>query len=431
MKTFGEFIASLKGEINARNRDPILGIFAITWATSNWDKLATLFWGSKPTDARIQEMFSSLSVGNVAVDYRLLIIPVIASAFFLFIFPWISLLVRIMQEKAIKGQHTRSVDLDFNKANEQRRLRKALLRADPEKEFLAEEVKLDLQKEREKNVRRNKVKDYIELKRSAAQAEADEQKSQAETARVELEREKRKQEAEAVRFDAQAALHKETLASSRFPAVYQLMAGLSENLQTDNITLSLECLSRIISTVFGYPDPKAMMDDREFDQEGIAKVKYLYFDLANLVENLDAIAEDQNGLSEGVTGEAIFDHLQTLLEGYKFELLSGDALANDIAERIDNDRFELLHGEELSGPMAETDTQFDEIELGIDSFEFSTSFTVTFIGSASGSHRRDSAVTGQDLDVTVVAKCIPKLGKFGLSDYKLEISGSPRYHQDE
>lgn len=125
MQAFGEFIASLKGEINARNRDPILGIFVITWATSNWDKLATLVWGSKPTDVRIQEMVSSLSVGNVATDYRLLIIPVIASVFFLFLFPWISLLVRVLQEKAI-------------------------LRANPEKEFLAEEVKLDLQKEREK-----------------------------------------------------------------------------------------------------------------------------------------------------------------------------------------------------------------------------------------------------------------------------------------
>lgn len=87
MQAFGEFIASLKGEINARNRDPILGIFVITWATSNWDKLATLVWGSKPTDVRIQEMVSSLSVGNVATDYRLLIIPVIASVFFLFLFP--------------------------------------------------------------------------------------------------------------------------------------------------------------------------------------------------------------------------------------------------------------------------------------------------------------------------------------------------------
>ncbi|MEP6020263.1 MAG: hypothetical protein ABJ251_17455 [Paracoccaceae bacterium] len=426
MQAFGEFIASLKGEINARNRDPIFGVFVITWATSNWDKLATLVWGSKPTDVRIQEMVSSLSFGNVATDYRLLIVPVIASVFFLFLFPWISLLVRILQEKAIKSQHTHSVDLDLSKTNEQKRLRKAILRANPEKEFLAEEVKLDLQKEREKNERRNKIKDYIQLKLDAARAEADEKTSQAETARVELEREKRKQETEAVRFDAQSALHKETLASSRFPAVYQLMEGLSKNLHADNITLSLECLSRTIATVFGYPDSKAMMDDRDFTRESIAKVKYLYIDMAHIVKEFDKIAEDQNSLDEHITGEFLFEHLQIALEGYEFKLLSGDALAEDINERVNIDGFEILQSDELSGPMADTDTQFDEIELAHDHFEFSTSFIVKLIGTASGSHRRDSGVPGQDLDVTVVATCVPKLGKFGLSDYNLKISGSPR-----
>lgn len=248
---------------------------------------------------------------------------------------------------------------------------------------------------------------------------------------MELEREKRKQEAEAVRFDAQSALHKETLASSRFPAVYQLMEGLSKSLHADNITLSLECLSRTIATVFGYPDSKAMMDDRDFTRESIAKVKYLYIDMAHIVKEFDKIAEDQNGLDEHIAGEFMFEHLQIALEGYEFKLLSGDALAEDINERVNIDGFEILQSDELSGPMADTDTQFDEIELGLDHFEFSTSFIVKLIGTASGSHRHDSGVPGQDLDVTVVAKCVPKLGKFGLSDYNLKISGSPRDYHDE
>jgi len=171
--------------------------------------------------------------------------------------------------------------------------------------------------------------------------------------------------------------------------------------------------------------------DREFNQEGITKVRYLYIDTAKLVENLDTISEEQNDLSEEVTGEIIFDHLQMILEDFEFRLFSGDALANDIAERVNIDSFEILQSEELSGPMAETDTQFDEIELELDHFEFSTSFNVKLIGTASGSHRRESGVPGQDLDVTVVAKCVPKLGKFGLSDYNLKISSSPRDYYDE
>lgn len=430
MQLFGDLISSIKGEINARNKDPIMGTFSLIWITCNWDKLATIIWGAKPFDDRIQDLRESLSIFNFWNDWRLIILPIILSVFFLFVLPWISLLVKQVQRTVILIQHTHSVDVDVSKVVEQKKLRKAALRADPEKEFLAEEVRMDLQEEQHRNDRRNKILEYIKAKADAANALSTENKNRAETTEIELVQKRRQAEVEALRFKAQTAMHQETLASSRFPIVYELMERLDQSLRADSITLSLGGLSSIISTIFGYDDAKAVMDDRAFSREGISKIKYLYFDLTSLAQKLEEIAEKERFFEDDhISSEILFGHLQEVLAEFDLKFLSGDALAEDISERVAVDAYELLHSDELSGPMAETDTAFDEIEIGLDSYDFSTSFNVTLTGSASGSHRKESGVPGRSLDVSVVAKCVPKLGKFGLEDYKLEISGSPEdYH---
>ena len=427
MITLNEIVSSVKGEVNARHRDPILGTFILAWIACNWDKLATLIWGAKSADVRILDLASSMSPANILCDFSLLIFPMVISLIFLFAFPWISLWVKKRQLAAILTQHTYTVDLDVSKAIEQKKLRKAVLRADPEKEFLAEEVRLDLQKEKERNERRNKIKEYIALKAEAAHAEADAKKSKAESERLTLERSKRQSEAEAMRFEQQSALQKEALASSRFPAIYQLMYELAQSLQTDSITFSLRGLSNTISALFGYNSVEEMINDAEFNKDGLNKIKYLYFDLPSLVEEFENIALGETQINEEASGEILFDHIQNILESYDFRLISGEALAEDITMRVSEDRFDLLNGDELSGPMAETDTVFDEIELELVDYSFSTSFSAQLSGSASGDHRKEAGIPGQSLDVSVEAVCVPKLGKFGLSDYKLEISGSVRY----
>ncbi|QIZ76821.1 hypothetical protein [Ferrimonas lipolytica] len=238
-------------------------------------------------------------------------------------------------------------------------------------------------------------------------------------------------DSEKLRFNAQTAVHKATMASSRFPAAYQLMDMLSQSLLEDDIILSLDGLSNTVATLFGYSDAKEMMDDESFSNKGLNEIKYLYHDSSFLAKRLDNIVKSEESDNEDLSGEMLFDHLQDILEGYPFELLSDESLAERISESVNENSYDILDSEELSCPRAESDTVFEDLYLEVERFDLDTAFEVTMSGYASGHHRKETDMPGQDLSVRVVATCKPTIGKFGLSDYQLEIIGSPRDYGDD
>lgn len=435
MKVLDDIWSSIRGHTQTRVKDPVIGAFIVSWCFCNWDKLAILFWGADKVEQRIKDLSSNMSViSNPSLlwtDLDLLIAPGIITLAYLFALPWLSLWVKKLQDRAVLLQHSHAIDLDTERVNRQKELNKAVFRANPEKEFLADEIRLDLQREKERLERRNKIQEYIDQKTKAARADADTKAAQAEKERLDLESKKRQDESEKLRFNTQAAVQNATMASSRFPAAYQLMEMLSTSLREDDIFLSLDGLSSSIATLFGYRDAKEMMDDENFNNERLNEVKYLYHESSFLAKALDQIVKNEESDNVDLSGEMLFNHLQWILESYPFDLLSEDALAEKICESIHENSFDILGSDELSGPMAETDTVFEEIELRIDNFNFDTSFEVTMSGYASGHHRKEIDIPGVDLDVQVVATCSPSVGKYGLSDYQLEISGGPvNYGED-
>lgn len=435
MQILNDIWSSIKGNTKTRVKDPVIGTIVVSWCFCNWDKLATLLWGAANVDQRITDLSRKMSVitepSLLWTDWDLAFIPSLLTIFYLFIFPRISLWVKQKQNDALLSQHSHAVDLDIARFKEQKELNKAAFRANPEKEFLAEEIRIDLQSERERHQRRNKIQEYIDQKIKTARIEADTKATQSEKERMELETKKQKEQTEKRRFDQQTAIHKATMASSRFPAVYQLMHMLSQSLRDDNITLSLDGLSNTVAASFGYSNEQAMMGDEGFSNEGFQRIKYLYHDASFLAKALDQIVKDETSDNEDLSGELLFDHLQGVLENYPFEFLSDESLAERISETVENNSYDILSSEELSGPIAETDTIFEELQLEIEDYKFDTNFEVKVSGYASGYHRKDSGISGQDLEVQVIATCTPTLGRFGLSDYQLQISGSPRdYHDD-
>ncbi|MEH6472223.1 MAG: hypothetical protein V7752_13320 [Halopseudomonas sp.] len=431
MQALNDIWSSIKGNATTRVKDPVIGAFIVSWCFCNWDKLAALFWGTKKIDERIQDMANSMSISNSLSDLGLLVFPLLLSVAYLFLLPGLSLWVKKKQDNTVLSQHSHAVELDIKRAVEQRELNKAALRADPEKEFLAEEVKIDLQREKDRVERRNKIREYIEQKTKAAKADADTKLAQAEKERISLESKNRKEEVDKHRFESQSAIHRSTLASNRFPAAYQLMSFISQSLSEDNITLSLEGLSSTAAASFGYASGKEMMDDEKFNNESLSNIKYLYQDYSFLAKRLDEIAKNEHSDNEYLSGELLFDHLLGVLENYPFEFLSDESLAEKIGEEVNEHGYDIIGSEELSGPMAETDTVFEEIELSIDDYDFNNGFEVSMSGYASGSHRKESGVRGQDLSVKVIATCVPAVGRFGLSAHELQISGSPDYGDEE
>lgn len=439
MQFLNDILSSIKGNTKARANDPIMGTFVITWVFFNWNKLATLLWGTDNVDQRIANLSTSMSVFTdlslLWSDKDLLFFPSIFTMFYLFVFPSVSLWVKKRQNRAILLQHTHAVELDIQQAETQKDSNKAVLRANPEKEFLAEEVRMDLLSEKNILELRHKTnqleadnkKHEADIKKARAEEQRLEfliKKDQAEKERIELDNKKRQEVTEKNRFNVQTAIHKATMASSRFPAVYQLMDTFSKSLREDGITLSLNGLASSIATLFGYSSAKEMLDDPKFNNEGLNKVKYLYHDSSFLAKRLDQIAKDEGSDNEDLSGDMLFDHLQTMLENYPFELLSDDLLAEHINVSIDENKYDILSSGALSDAMAITNTFFEDIELEVIHSEFQTDFKVVMTGYASGYYRKAPSIPGQKLSVEVIATCTPVVGKFGLSDYQLKTSGS-------
>ena len=435
MKVLDDIWSSVRGSARTRVKDPVVGAFIVSWCFCNWDKLALLFWGADKIDERVSQLSSSMSIitdpSLVWRDLDLLITPGILSLAYLFVLPWFSLWVKKKQDKTVLSQHSHAIGLDIRRAEEQKELNKAVFRSNPEKEFLTEEIKLDLQREKEKLERRNKIKEYIDQKTKAAKAESEVKSIEVEKSRLELESKRRQDETEKRRFDAQTAIHKATMASSRFPVVYQLMDVLSRGLHEDGVILSLDGLSNTIAALFGYDNAKAMLDDEGFNNARLNKIKYIYHDSSFLAERLEKIVQSEGSDNEDLSEDVLFDHLQGMLDNYPFELLSDESLAEQISEKINEKSYDILSSEELSGPMAESDTVFDEIEVDLESFDYNTNFEVTMVGYASGHHRKESDIPGRDLSVSIVATCKPFIGRYGFSDYELEISGSLRDYDHE
>ncbi|WP_417439942.1 hypothetical protein [Idiomarina abyssalis] len=436
MKVLSDVWSSITGNANTRIKDPVIGSFIVAWVICNWDKLAILFLGESITEDRIVALAEKMSIiespALLYQDKDLLLLPFSLTVIYLFVLPKVSLWVNKKQKGSIISQYSHAVELDIEQAQKQWELNKERLRSDPNREFLGKDVELDIQKDKDRTERRNKIREYISQKQKAANALARKNEAEAELVEQEksksklaLEEKKRKNDKEKQRFDLQSQIHKSTLASHRFPASYFFLDRLSKSLRTDEVTMSLEGLSSCIAAIFGYNDFQQLIDDKNFTNEGFEQLEYVLFD-DNLVRELDEICQREPDEEHNLDSDLVFDHIQSMFEDLPYEFLSEDGLAEEISYIVHNDSYEIFNSEELSGPMAETNTIFEELYLDVEYYQFNEGFSVNFQGVASGQHRSEPDMKGQDLNVWLKVKCEPVIGKFGLSapEYD-EISGSP------
>ncbi|HDY7389380.1 TPA: hypothetical protein RRF14_005113, partial [Klebsiella pneumoniae] len=126
--------------------------------------------------------------------------------------------------------------------------------------------------------------------------------------------------------------------------------------------------------------------------------------------------------SEYINTNIIFEHVSMVMQQLGFNFLSGESIAEKIYDDLNNNISIILDEPAVNSAMAETDTIFDDVYVEISSVIFESTLQVALVGNASGTHRKDSEVHGQDISFRGVAECPPVLGKFGLSEYKLVIN---------
>lgn len=433
MKFIDDILSAISGSTRTKIEDPFISAFIGSWLICNWDSLALLVWGEGTATDRIAAISKHFHELKILEFNSLIAIPALMTGLFIFVFPWISLLLKSLLKFANERLHEQAVAIEINKVQRQEALNKQRLLADPEKEFLGENVKLDIERRKEvieqlkQRTIRFKQKAETEalattnakLAAEAASAAAAEAKSRANQAELEEEKKRENAELEKQRFSLASAQLKAALASNRFPAAYALMQTLEESLKDDEIYLSLSGLAEIVAMIFGYKSFQALLDDDNFNNKTLAQVSYVYYDREEFALTLEIIVQAEGARNDNLDAEILFDHVISMFDNLDFKLLSKEEIEEVCRETCEDMRYDLLDSDELSGPIAESDTIYDDVEIGdLENIDFQNGLSVTFSGSASGSHRREYDVTGRDIEFSVEIKSALIVGTTAFGELK-------------
>ncbi|KEZ69269.1 hypothetical protein AAY86_15050 [Pseudomonas amygdali pv. tabaci str. ATCC 11528] len=432
MKFLEDIWQSVSGNTKAKVNDPFIGAFIASWIACNWSQVAILILGEGTATQRVNVFSTYLAESKIFSTGSILIFPLILTCFYVFIFPWFSLAFKALQKKANDRLHIQAVLVELDKIQQQEELNKARLMANPDKQFLEQSVQLDIDRRKEiieqLKHRTSKRRDDAET----AAAKSVEAKSAANSALLDngLKQEQAKLEQE--RFKVDSAVLKATLAGQRFPAAYVIMQKIEEYLLLDGIRLSLNGLGNVVATIFGYHDFRNLLNDKDFNNEKIAKVSYIYYRSKELAKSLAQIVEDEDSEEISLTADSLFENIKIAFDDLPYNFVSDDEIETICRDICERNIYALLEHEGLSGVIAESDTTFEEIEIGdLESLDFNNGLSVVFNASASGSHRKYD-FPGRDISVSVEVRNTVQVGTRALGEFEIwHVSGALIEHADE
>lgn len=432
MKIIDDICASIAGNAKTRINDPFIGTFICSWVVCNWEHLSLLFWGEGKASERISVFQGYLSQTPMWGWNYIFVIPLVIASFYLFLFPWVSLLINFIQHWVNEKLHEQAVDVELIKINQQKNLNKEKLKANPNKQFLEQLVQQDIDKriiiQEHWRLRTARLEaKALEAKEKAKEQEAKtlEEENKAIALKLDLEKKHKQAELERIRFEGDSAKARATLASNRYPSAYILMLKIEESLSQDDIKISLKALGSIISALFGYENFESLLNDNDFNNENLAKVKYIYYD-DELAKRLEKIVLEENSANEDFSANMIFDHLEMLFEDVPFKLITGENLAEECREDFENNPYGIFDCDGVSGAIAESNTHFENIEdINIEQFDFNNGFYTELSANASGEHYKEAGVAGRSMSVLIKMQCDLLVGKYGLASIEQgEVTGT-------
>ncbi|WP_430317760.1 hypothetical protein [Pseudomonas nitroreducens] len=440
MKFIDDILQSISGNAKTKVDDPFIGAFIGSWIICNWSHLATLIWGDGTATERINSLSRYLKETDILAFNSLIATPLLMAAIFLFVFPWISLFLKSIQQFANDKLHQQAISIEVAKTKRQETLNREKLLADPDKKFLEQNVQIDIDRQKElfeqlklETARFREDEKSAIAASEAATAAAAEAKSRENLAKLDEEKKQQTSAIERQRFSLASARLKAAQASNRFPSSYTFMLAIEESLKADGVKMSLTGLGEVVAAVFGYKDFQSLLFDENFNNEKLSQVIYIYYDRAVLASSLESIVHDENSDNEDLGSDLLFDCVISVFEELEYKLITTDQAEELCREVCEKSTGEILLGEALSGPIAESDTIYEEIEIhDLESIAFDEGFKVVFSGSASGSHRKENDVPGREMAVSVEIKNNLLLGTTALSEFEVgEVTGSLVDYYDE
>jgi hypothetical protein len=188
MKILEDIWSSIVGNATTRVSDPVIGTFLTSWIICNWHYLALLFFGEGNATQRVSGFYKYWSSSEFFAFNSIFVIPFIFTLSYLFIFPWLSLLVKALQAAVNDKLHQQAVDIDLIKVTQQEELNKAKLKANPDKQFLEQIIQLEINREKEVSKQRKERTIRFTEKVIEAKAKANEAISNKNIASIEEEK---------------------------------------------------------------------------------------------------------------------------------------------------------------------------------------------------------------------------------------------------
>lgn len=432
MKIIDDILASIAGNTKTRINDPFIGTFICSWIVCNWNHLSLLFWGDGKVSERISIFYNYLSETPGWEWNYVFTIPLFISIGYLFIFPWLSILINFLQHWANEQLHKQAVDRESIKIEQQKNLNKEKLKANPDKQFLEQLVQQDIDKRNEilEHVKQRSFRleaKTIEAKEKAREQEAktQEAESKASLLNLDLEKKKKQAELEKIRFESDSAKVRATHASHRFPCAYSLILKIEESLRQDDIIISLNALGSIVATLFGYRNFEDLLNDKNFNNEVLERVKYVYYD-DELAKRLEQIVLEEDSDNEDFSADIIFNHFEMLFEGVPFKLIAGDSLAEECKDEFERNSYDIFDNDGTSGAIADSNTTFENVEdINVEHFDFDNGFHAELSANASGHHYKEEGIPGRSMTVSIIMQSNVLVGKFGLGSIEQgEVNGT-------
>lgn len=400
---------------------PVIGAFVAAWAVLHWDHLALLFWGNGLLEDRIATF--KLAVGqNWFKNYAA---PFFIALVYLLALPYLSLGVDWLQIHAKRIKHKLRVKTEKTLLKQERELNVARVLADPNKSFIEELARQEVEKER-------LALEKQQAEAEKLQAEARKQQSDAEIAASEAVKERAVQaenelklervNSDKLRLEAATQIQKATIASNRFPAAYALMQFLDAELQANGVVLSFEQITSVITILFGYPNFENLVNDPKFSNETVNKLLGMFYDVDELSKQIYQALSDDEEIFERFDPSYLYDCFDNHPH---LSLLSQEALDDLAMSHVEDSQYELFNHDSVTSAMAETNTIFDEvidiefINSGFDKQGYKASFSI----SIGGHERRDDSVRGlTPINITATVRAPLIVGQKGLGKLELEVT---------
>jgi hypothetical protein len=422
MKILDDILSSISGNTKTRISDPLLGAFIISWITCNWNHIGILIWGEGSTSDRIHDFYIFLTETKFIAFNTLFAIPALLTIFYLFLLPWMSLVAKLILEFANNKLHRQAVTTELNQINSQKDLNRARLLSNPDKPFLEESIKLELN-------RREEILEHLKLrtKRLMARAlEAESASKEADTKAQEalakakiilIERSNKNHQArlERNRFQIESKRLRALQESNRFPSAYLYMSMIESGMNKDYIHISMTTAAEIVAAVFGYDSFKDLIKDQNFNNDELSKVEYIYYDQKILAQKLESIVDESSIKNENFTSDIIFDHVTAMFESLSMELITLDEIVEKSNDFFESSKYELFEHEELSSEMAISNTTYEEIYFeDMDYIKNSRGFTSRIKAMASGTHYKFESAPGQKMRIFAEVKSDAIVGENAL-----------------